>query len=172
MTRGSIPIAVAVLSILHCAPLAFAQPRESSDTREAALRRLQAAAGAAVVISEHKATGAARVVRLPAGAAGGLGRGPAASAREKQEQSAAFFRDYGALVGISSPASLRLASTTTDHLGETHLTWKQFYGAVPVFAGTIKTHFDAAHQLKAVTGTAIPDIAVDPTGTRRGRAPR
>jgi Zn-dependent metalloprotease len=165
MTRRFIPIAVAVLLILQGVPPTFGQPRGSSDAREAALRRLQAEAGAAVVVSEHKATGAARFVRLQAGAGGGLGRGPATTAREKQERSAAFFRDYGALVGISDPASLRLVSTTTDRLGETHLTWKQFYGAVPVFAGTMRTHFDAAHQLKAVTGTAIPDIAVNPTPT-------
>jgi hypothetical protein len=32
-----------------------------------------------------------------------------------------------------------------------------------VFGGTVKTHFDAAHQLKAVTGTAIPDIDISTT---------
>jgi hypothetical protein len=50
-------------------------------------------------------------------------------------------------------------------VGETHLTWKQFYGSIPVFAGTIKTHFDKSGRLKAVTGTGIPGIAVDPTPT-------
>jgi Zn-dependent metalloprotease len=119
----------------------------------------------AAVVSTHRATGAARFVRVQPGARAGLGLGPATTARQKQEESVAFFRGHGAALGISDPGALRLVSTVTDRLGETHLTWKQFHGAVPVFAGTIKTHFDAAHQLKAVTGTAIPDIAVDPTPT-------
>jgi Zn-dependent metalloprotease len=119
----------------------------------------------AAVVSTHRATGAGRFVRLRPGAGAGLGRGPATTERQKEEESVAFFREYGAALGITDPRALRLVSTATDRLGETHLTWKQFHGAVPVFAGTIKTHFDAAHRLKAVTGTAIPDIAVDPTPT-------
>jgi Zn-dependent metalloprotease len=142
----------------------LAQTRSSGESREAALRRLRDATGGGAVISTHRATGAARFIRLLP-AARGLGRGPAATAVQKQDQSVAFFREYGAAVGIDDPRSLRLVSTVTDRLGETHLTWKQYYGAIPVFAGTIKTHFDASHQLKAVTGTAIPGIAVDPTPT-------
>jgi Zn-dependent metalloprotease len=153
-----------VVCVCLAAP-ALAQPQGSSESRNAALRRLQAATGGAAVVSPHKATGAARFVRLPPGARAGLGGRPATTALEKQRESAAFFRDFGALVGIGDPASLRLSSAVTDRLGETHLTWKQFYGSVPVFAGTIKTHFDAAHQLKAVSGTGIPDIAVNPVPT-------
>jgi Zn-dependent metalloprotease len=142
----------------------LAQTRSSGESREAALRRLQDATGGRAVIGTHRATGAARFIRLLPGARA-LGRGPAATADEKQEQSVAFFRDYGAAIGIDDPRSLHFFSTVTDQLGETHLTWKQFHGSIPVFAGTIKTHFDASHQLKAVTGTAIPGIAVDPTPT-------
>jgi Zn-dependent metalloprotease len=146
------------------ASVVLAQTQSSGESREAALRRLQDAAGGGAVIATHRATGAARFIRLLPGARG-LGRGPAATAGEKQDQSVAFFREYGAAVGIDDPRSLRFVSTATDQLGETHLTWKQFYGSIPVFAGTIKTHFDASHQLKAVAGTAIPGIAVDPKPT-------
>jgi Zn-dependent metalloprotease len=162
----------ATFLVIVCACLtasaALAQSQRGSDTREAALRRLQDATGGAALVSPHKATGRARGIRLQPGARGGLGRAPAPTARDKQEQSAAFFRDYGAALGISDPQSLRLVSTATDRLGETHLTWKQFYGAIPVFAATMKTHFDASHQLKAVAGTAIPDITVNPTPTWSG----
>jgi Zn-dependent metalloprotease len=142
----------------------LAQTRSSGESREAALRRLRDATGGGAVIATHRATGAARFIRLLP-AERGLGRGPAATAGEKQDQSVEFFREHGAAVGIDDPRSLRLVSTVTDRLGETHLTWKQFYGSIPVFAGTIKTHFDASHQLKAVAGTAIPGIAVDPKPT-------
>jgi Zn-dependent metalloprotease len=152
---------VFVCAGLSTAP-ALAQTRGSGEGREAALRRLRAAAGGTAAVSTHRATGAARFVRL---GPGGRARGPAATAVEKQEQSRAFFREHGKALGIDDPRSLRLVRTATDRLGETHLTWKQFHGTVPVFAGTLKTHFDAAHRLKAVTGTAVPDIAVDPRPT-------
>jgi hypothetical protein len=146
------------------APLAIAQsPNANEAAREQALRRLQTATGNAVIARDHKSTGAARFVRVKPGTARGLSSGPAATAGEKEQHSRAFFRDYGALVGVTDPMSLRLESTWTDAIGETHLTWQQFYGAVPVFAGTIKTHFDRSNRLKAVTGTALPDIALDPT---------
>jgi Zn-dependent metalloprotease len=152
---------VFVCAGLSTAP-ALAQTRGSGEGREAALRRLRDAAGGAGAVSTHRATGAARFVRL---GPGGRAAGPAPTAVEKQRQSQAFFREHGAALGIDDPRSLRLVRTATDRLGQTHLTWKQFHGTVPVFAGTIKTHFDAAHRLKAVTGTAVPDIAVDPRPT-------
>jgi Zn-dependent metalloprotease len=153
---------LAILCAGLVAPLASAQSRGQREARDAALRRLQGATGGAAVVSAHKATEAARFIRLRPGARAGLGRGPASTSRQKEQESVLFFRDYGATLGIGDPASLRLVSTATDGLGETHLTWKQFHLGVPVFAGTIKTHFDAAHELKSVTGTAIPEIGVNP----------
>jgi Zn-dependent metalloprotease len=144
-------------------PFAFAQSPASRQARDQALQRLQTAAGGSVIATEHKATGAARFVRLQPGSPRGLGSGPATTAREKEQQSIAFFKEYGALVGVSDSRSLQLATATTDAIGETHLTWQQFHNAVPVFAATIKTHFDGSQRLKAVSGTAIPDIAVDTT---------
>jgi Zn-dependent metalloprotease len=57
---------------------------------------------------------------------------------------------------------MRLESTRTDALGETHLTYSQTHAGVPVFGTAIKTHFDASGRLKAVNGTAIPDLTVSP----------
>jgi Zn-dependent metalloprotease len=163
MSSASRIVAVVSLTIGLAVPSALAQSATGRQAREDALQRLQAATGGAVVVSEHKATGAARFVRVRPGSDRGLGVGPAVSANAKQQQSASFFREYGPLVGVTDANGLRLASSATDALGETHLTWKQFHGTVPVFAGTIKTHFDRANQLKAVTGTAIPDIVVNTT---------
>ena len=144
------------------AALAASPARADPRARDAALKRLQAAAKGTAAVSAHKATDVARFVQLPPGARG-LGQPAARTDRDKQSQSAAFFRSYGAAIGVSDPAGLRHVATITDALGETHLTYRQFHGAVPVFGGTVKVHFDAAHRLKAVNGTAIPDLALSTT---------
>jgi Zn-dependent metalloprotease len=140
------------------APTARAATDASRAAREAALRRLEAATGGAAFISTHKATGAARFVRVERGA---LASEVARSAQDKQRRSEQFLRAHGAALGVDDVASLRLTKTETDALGETHLTYRQFHGAVPVFAGVVKTHFDASHRLKAVAGTVIPDVTVN-----------
>jgi Zn-dependent metalloprotease len=155
--------AIGCLTFGLAVPFSAAPSTTGREARDNALRRLQAATGDAVVVSDHKATGAARFVRVQQGSSRRLGSGPAISASAKQQQSVAFFREYGALVGVTDANGLRLTSSASDALGETHLTWKQFHGNVPVFAGTIKTHFDRANELKAVTGTAVPDITVNTT---------
>jgi Zn-dependent metalloprotease len=110
----------------------------------------------------HKSTGAARFVRLKEGAVRGLGRGPAASLADKQQHSRTFFRDYAQLLGIGDVNQMQFAGAATDVIGETHLSWKQTYRNVPVFGSMVRTHFGKDHQLKAVAGTAVPDITVNP----------
>lgn len=141
----------------------IAVSQASFEARDAALARLQQRAGGAVLVSFHKATGAARFIRVRPGSGASLGARAARTASERAAQSAAFLRDFGAAVGVADPAGMRLVSTETDALGKTHLTYKQQYGSVPVFGATMKLHFDASGRLEAVAGTAIPDIAVSPT---------
>lgn len=157
------PRLVLALMVALAAPPAHADSR----ARDAATKRLQAAARGAAALSPHRATGVARFVRLPPSARG-LGQPAARTEREKQAQAAAFFRDYGAAIGVSDPAGLRHVATSADALGETHLTYRQYHGAVPVFGGTVKVHFDAAHRLEAVNGTAVPDLALGTTPARSG----
>lgn len=163
-------LVVFTLAVCVCVitPSVIAQSNRN-DEREAALKRLQDSTGGGLIISKHKATGAARFVRFQPGAGASLGLGPAATIQEKQKQSITFFQNYGEALGISDAASFRFISASTDSLGETHLTWRQFYGKIPVFAGTIKTHFDASNQLKAVAGTSIPDITINRTPTWKSR---
>ena len=164
-------IGVVLLTVVFSAT-ALAQ--STSETRDpAGLRRLQDQTGGAAVVSVHKSTGGARFVRLQPGAVRGLGRGPAASLAEKQQHSRAFFRDYAALLGISDAAGMRFEKSDGDAIGETHLTWKQFYRNVPVYGAMMKTHFGADQQLKGVTGTAVPAITVNPNPSiARARAER
>jgi Zn-dependent metalloprotease len=158
-------VRIAAVGLFVCcnASLIFGQSAAGQQAREAALSRLETATGGAAVVTDHKATGAARFVRVEPGSNRSLGNGRASSLAEKQQHSNAFFRDYGALIGVSNPQGMRFVSADSDAIGETHLTWHQFHGEVPVFAGMIKTHFSATHELKAVTGTAIPDIDVSTT---------
>jgi Zn-dependent metalloprotease len=150
---------VALLSLALTATFVHAQ--SSPETRDpAGLRRLQNQVGGAAVVSIHKSTRGARFIRLQPGAVRGLGRGPAATDNDKRQRSLEFFRDYSALLGVSNGSSMEFQSSVADALGETHLTWKQFYRGVPVYGATMKTHFGKDQQLRAVTGTAVPDISV------------
>lgn len=142
-------------------PPAAAAPLWTVAARDAAMQRLEAARSAAPRFSLHKATAAARSIRT----SGPLSPVVARTDADKASVSKAFFRDYGAAIGVMDPAVLRQVASHTDALGETHLTWKQFHGSIPVFGATVKTHFDRAHRLKAVNGTVIPNVGVDPTPT-------
>jgi Zn-dependent metalloprotease len=166
------PVIPALALALVLPTPAFAQA--GAGTRDpAGLRRLQEQTAGAVDVSVHKSTGAARFIRLRPGAVRGLGSGLAVSAAAKQQQSRAFFSQYAALLGIDNVASMELVSSTTDAIGETHLAWRQRYGAIPVLGTMVRTHFDRDHQLKAVTGTAVPGIGVNPNPSiQRARAER
>jgi hypothetical protein len=110
-------------------------------------------------VTLNSATGAARFIALPPAAAAAIGQGPAS---DKANASAKFFSDFGAAVGVSDPAAMVLESTKTDALGETHLTYSQNPRRHPGLRTAIKTHFDAAGRLKAVNGTALPNLTVSP----------
>jgi Zn-dependent metalloprotease len=129
------------------------------------IQRLVADTGGAARVSIHKATGAARFVRLAAEGKRSLSPLSAAEAPTVglEQKSVAFFRRYGRIFGISAPdAELELRKTATGPHGGAHLTYRQLYRGVPVFAGELKSHFDSAGRLTAVNGTFVPKIAVDP----------
>jgi Zn-dependent metalloprotease len=156
MHRSSRLTALVVFVVALVPASAFAQAPGQTQVRDpAGLQRLQADTGGTARVGVSPATKAARSIRVPAGRA--LGQGAAATLADKQAQSQAFFRDYAALLGMP-PGAMRYVSSSTDRLGETHLTWRQYYGSVPVFGALVKTHFDRAQQLKGYTGTAVPDI--------------
>ena len=160
MHRVRVSALVCSIAALVCGS-ALAQP--VTPVRDpAGLRRLQSASGGTARVGVSPATAGARFVRVPAGRA--LGQGAAPTLSGKQDQSRRFFRAYAALLGVS-PEGMRFMKSHTDRLGETHLTWGQYHGAVPVFGAIVKTHFDRAHQLKGYSGTAIPDVTVNPTPT-------
>ena len=82
-----------------------------------------------------------------------------------EAKAAAFFAQYGLLLGIGDSAgSLVREDSDTDEQDATHVTYSQVYKGVPVFGGTIRAHVDAEGNLTGVNGNVVPDInlATDP----------
>ena len=156
--RASIRIAAACLSAgLVALGTATAAPNKNLTANAAA--RIRERAGADARVSVNPATGVVRFVSVPAGRPADLA--PVAGA--PAQKAAAFFGQYADAFGIRNAAGeLLLKGTSTDKAGMTHLDFGQVYEGVPVFAGVLKAHFDAAGSLRAVNGTFVPEINVSP----------
>ena len=131
---------------------------------QSGIQRLKTDTAGAAKVSVNPATGAARFVRIASGSEASFSRGMSGTAAEK---SAAFFSNYGAAFGVTNPATqLKAAGEIKDETGGQHLTYKQVYMGVPVFAGLLRTHFDASGELRSVNGNFIPDISLNPVPSR------
>jgi len=134
-----------------------------------ALLRLKNATANAAQVAIHPATGAARFVRIGKTSASLKASGSTAVANPAARQAAAqqFMTEYGALFGVTNPASeLTAAQVVTDKLGHSRVMQRQLYKGVPVFGGELRSHFDAQGNLKVVNGTFVPGIALDVTPKR------
>ncbi len=128
-----------------------------------AVARLAADTGSNAQVSMHSATGAARFVRVAAGAKFGTqALGGASTDAAKQSSAQQFLTDYASLFGISNVATeLAAARVEKDRYGGTHLSQKQVYQGLPVFGAELKSHFDAADNLTVVNGTFVPGIELN-----------
>jgi bacillolysin len=170
MTRMTRLVYLAAGLSIALSPLAQAQglaksKREPIDP--AGIARLAADTGAQVSVND--ATGAARFVRTAPGRKLGLLKQAegATSLDAKKDRSAEFFAAYGGVFGIVDSASeLEEVRVAKDRQGGTHFTYRQLYRGLPVFAGELRSHFDASDELVAVNGTFVPEIAVDPSPKR------
>jgi Zn-dependent metalloprotease len=134
----------------------------------AGIQRLKDSTGGNAKVSVSGATGTASFVRLDRGQ-GSLNR--AAGAASSKEKAAAFVKENAGIFGLTNPdAELAVAQETTDAQGGKHVTYQQVYKGVPVFAATLKAHFDANSDLKVVNGTTVPEIAVDPNPSQSSDA--
>ena len=150
--RVSVSAILCSIALLVSGALTQLSAQSARPVRDpAGLQRLQSSTGGTARVGVSPATAGARSVRVPPGRA--LGRGAAATLAEKQTQSQTFFREYAALLGVS-PQGMRFISSATDRLGETHLTWGQYHGAVPVFGAVVKTHFDRANARSSIPCSA------------------
>lgn len=147
---------------LYAAPLPPIAPTVAQQTQQA-----QAEAAGTVTVNVHPTTGAVRFIGVSK--AGDLAPAFAISANapaaaQLAAKSASYLARYGNLFGLTDPATeLRLTTTSTDTLAFTTLTYSQIYHDVPVFGGTLRTHFDATGKLTAINGIAVPVTALNPT---------
>lgn len=108
-------------------------------------------------------TGKARFLRLTPGQSEAVARQMGAQGTA-EERAFAFMEAYGALFGVrNAGAELRLAQVQIDQAGNTHVSYEQVYQGVPVFAGVLRIHMDAAGLITAVNGLFIPELAVNTT---------
>jgi Zn-dependent metalloprotease len=85
----------------------------------------------------------------------------------KRGRAAGFLASYGSIFGVTDAAAeLQEAAVVQDRRGGTHITMRQQYRGVPVFGGQLRSHFDAAGRLVAVSGTFVPGIEVAATPAR------
>jgi Zn-dependent metalloprotease len=135
--------------------------------RVAAIQKLESALLGRGRVKTNRATGMVDFARLDRETPGSLVEADRATSPEGKAR--AFLRAQGAGFGINNADSdLRLTHTQIDQLGAVHLTFDQVYEGVPVFAGTLKLHFNAAAELRAVNGTIVPDLTLDPVPTLSG----
>ncbi len=162
-----LPVILTSMSVSISATAQGTGKREALDPGSVA--RLVADSGGNAQVSVHGATGAARFVRAAPGGKLGAQRGVARAFGDdaKKSRTTAFLNDYAGMFGITSVAGeLGEARISRDRQGGTHVSHKQLYRGLPVFAAELRSHFDTAGELVAVNGTFIPGIALNPRPTR------
>ncbi|MEP1447218.1 MAG: M4 family metallopeptidase [Paraglaciecola sp.] len=119
-------------------------------------------------ISVDENTGYARFIRLtPTSQLGPVkaqtrSSSGSRSKADTNDMSVSFLRDYGSAFGVQDfDSELTLVDTKKDKLGSEHNIFKQYYKGLPVFAGELRTHFNANGEMVAVNGKFITDIKVD-----------
>src|SRR5262245_36679539 len=158
------------VALLFAAALAApVHGRDPDAGRRRSLARLAEQGGADVRLRFDPASGLARSVAAAPGKRIGLARrgARASGVPANRAAAAAFLREYGALFGVANaPAELEEIRVARDPDGGTHLVYRQRHRGLPVFAGELLVHFDAADRLTGVNGRFVPVDLVDGVPTR------
>ncbi len=137
--------------------------RALPQSRVEAIQRLQDSLAGRGRLKRDRATGLIDFVTLDRAARGSL----VATVATHRAKSLAFLREHAQAFGITDPDSqLNLVREQSESRGAVHLTFNQTYRGIPVFAGVLKTHLDSAGDLRAVGGTLVPDIELNPLPSR------
>ena len=132
--------------------------RARSETREA-LVRLEADSGAPIRVTISPATGTASFLALD-------GAGITLGGTSVKAKAMTLFGSYGEVFGIEDPAhEIEETSSRKDPFGRLHLSFRQVYQGVPVFAAVLRAHFDQYGELSSINGTFVPDISLDTSPT-------
>jgi Zn-dependent metalloprotease len=162
MRRFSVPGIVLLIAAAIIAGLSFAGEQGSAQviqkSRAQAIQQLKDSLSNRGQTKTNRATGLVDFVRLDRNSEGSL----AVRGNSAREESAEFFRERGLTFGLENKgAELTIVKEDRDAQGGNHLTYQQIYQGVPVFAGIVKTHFDASGLLRVVNGEVVPDISLD-----------
>ncbi|MDU0355421.1 hypothetical protein RS130_17260 [Paraglaciecola aquimarina] len=111
-------------------------------------------------ISVNKNTGHARFIRLkPTSQLGPVKSSARRTVHNAAYSSMTFLQNYGSAFGIVDlDAELKFVETKRDKLGSEHSIFEQYYKGLPVFAGDLRTHFNASGEMIAVNGNFLTDI--------------
>ena len=125
------------------------------------MSRLVDAAGAEARIDVSPATGTVRLLASRTGLPGSPTKGEAAG------RVIGFLTEHGPAFGLRNPGEqLQLVASRRDALGQRHLSFQQHHQGIPVFAGILRAHLDAAGDVRVLNGTLVPGLAdVDPVPT-------
>jgi cysteine-rich repeat protein len=166
--RASIACATALVGLIVMSTGAFAigTPKAIDP---AGMQRLAADSGGSAKISLHRATGAARFVRLEAGSL----RLPEAPSSSPVDLAGAFFAQYGGIFGVrNAAAELSPGELLVDHQGFSSVIYRQLHKGLPVLGGELRVHFDRDGNLIAANGSFAPDVTVGVAPTVKRRAAR
>lgn len=154
-------LAIGLFALTVLGATLAAEPADIAPVHAEGIRHLLDATGGTAKVSMHGATGAARFIRLAPGSLALGGATPADRATD-------FFVRHGSVLGITDPATeLDAPDVRGDRYGTTRVSYRQVFRGLPVFAGVVRAHFDAAGEMTAVNGTFVPGIDVDTRPTRR-----
>jgi Zn-dependent metalloprotease len=140
-----------------------ANPAAVQAAESQAVQRFLSELGGAAEVKVNPATGVARFVRLaPGGQAFAARTARAARPVDAQAVSDDFLGRHGAIFGLrDGRAELVLVGRTRDAQGGVHFSYAQHRHGVPVFGAFLKTHLDAAGELRVVNGITVPDLDLD-----------
>ncbi len=130
---------------------------------EMGLERLRANAGPNAQVSYSRATGTVRFISVDPETGGDL---MVAGGSEPRAKASVFLNEYAGVFGLRDARELVLGRDEVDELGSRHLSYYQVHRGVPVFAATLRTHFDASGALTTVNGIVVPDLDLDVNPSR------
>jgi len=106
-------------------------------------------------ITESGVTGRARFIRFSED----LTRRIDAPGQAPEDQLGEFFRDHGAIFGISDHRSqFVISQLRTTGVGGSHIKMQQIHMGIPVFGAVLKAHFDQNDALYAINGVTLVDF--------------
>ena len=107
-------------------------------------------------VTESSVTGRAQFIRFSKGQIKGADASPGQTPEDQLDE---FFRDHGAIFGISDHRNqFVISQRRVTGVGGSQIKMQQFHMDIPVFGAVLKAHFDRNDILYAINGTTLNDF--------------